>query len=52
MVRSLSDIPPEAQTLRSREIDGLYVYCLEDARIPLSDPLQQPWKPARKGVER
>lgn len=52
VVRSLSDIPPETQTIRSREIDGLYVYCLEDAGILLSDPLQQPRKPARKGVER
>lgn len=52
VVRSLSDISPEAWTIRSRKIDGLYVYCLEDAVGPLYEKTEAPKKSQKKEVER
>lgn len=38
VARNQEDVPPEARAAGSREIDGLYVYCPEDAGIPLPAP--------------
>lgn len=37
VARSLKDVPLEAQRVGGREINGLYVYCPEDAGIPLPE---------------
>lgn len=53
VTRSPEEIPPEAQAAGSREINGLFVYCPEDAGIPLPAPQRAKDKaPKRKEVER
>lgn len=53
VTRSPEEIPPEARAAGSREINGLFVYCPEDAGIPLLAPQRAKDKaPKRKEVER
>ena len=49
VARSLEDVPPEVQEVGGREINGFYVYCPEDTRIPL--PAQHTNKSRKKKKE-
>lgn len=49
----LKDVPPEARTAGIREINGLFVYCPEDAGVPLPEhPKHIKNSRKKKGVER
>lgn len=51
--RSLEEIPPDVKASGAREINGLYIYCPEDAEDPRSERTEGPQKfHMKKEVER
>lgn len=50
--RSLEEIPPDIKASDAREINGLYIYCPEDAAGPRPERTEGPKKFQKKGVGR